>query len=186
MALSLFGAFSLVPVLVQRSPSSGGLGLDAAAAGLLMLPCAALTFVTAPTVGLVIRRWGAKPPLFVSCVTVALGLVVLGVAHIGVAKLAVLSGLLGLGFGALSASAPNLIVASVSVEETGAQTGVTQMVQNLGTSLGSQLSAVLMVALAAQGARVGSQVSLGVCAGAMLCAALAALFIDVRIASGAP
>jgi MFS family permease len=122
-----------------------------------MLPTAVVTFVSAPLVGVVIRQSGAKVPLVASCLVVAAGLVGLGVVHDGVAALAAGAAVMGIGFGALSASAPNLIVAAVHQLETGAQTGVNTMVQNLGTSTGSQLS-VVVLASAGVGVGVGAAV----------------------------
>lgn len=180
MALGLFGAFSLIPVIAQTGLAAGGLGLTPAAAGLLMLPTAVVTFLAAPVAGIAIRRRGAKAPLVASCLLVVGGLLGLGLVGIGALALAVGAAFMGIGFGVLTAAAPNLIVASVGELETGAQTGINTMVQNIGTSAGSQLAAVLLTAAAVSGTNslLGTQLPLMICAGAVLLAGLAALFID--------
>jgi MFS family permease len=186
LGLGLFGAFSLIPIIVQTSPEGGGLGLPPGAAGLLMLPTAVVTFVCAPLVGVVIRRSGAKIPLVASCLAVAAGLVGLGVVHDRVAALVAGAAVMGIGFGALSASAPNLIVAAVHQLETGAQTGVNTMVQNLGTSSGSQLSVVVLASAAGIGpaasSTAGATAALVVCAAAAVVAGVVAAFIPTSVA----
>lgn len=188
MGFSLFGAFSVIPMMVQRAESDGGLGLDEGAAGLLMLPCAIATFVAAAIAGVLIRRMGARLPLGVGAVLVAGGMVLLSATDLSAAGLGIMAGVLGLGFGVHNASAPNLIVASVREEETGAQTGVNQMMQNIGTSFGSQLPAVLLSAVAATGGMTDGafRLSLGVAAGALVTAGSIALLINVRISGDAP
>jgi hypothetical protein len=129
LGLRLFGAFSLIPIIVQAARRAGGL-----VSGRARRPA------HAPDRGRHVRFRAAGRCCHPAkrCAALAAGAAVMGI-----------------GFGALSASAPNLIVAAVHQLETGAQTGVNTMVQNLGTSTGSQLSVVV---LASAGVGVGGAI----------------------------
>ncbi|HEY0533504.1 MAG TPA: MFS transporter [Actinoplanes sp.] len=139
MGFGLFGAFSLVPQLAQAPVAFGGLGLTALGAGVLMLPTATVNAVMAPVVGLVSRTHGSKAPLLAGAVVAALGLAWLSARHNGPIAIAVGCGVLGVGFAASLAAAPNIIVGWTPKDRTGAALAANTLAQNLGSSIGSQV-----------------------------------------------
>ncbi|HEX5206066.1 MFS transporter [Paractinoplanes rhizophilus] len=139
MGFGLFGAFSLVPQLAQAPEAVGGLGFTALGAGVLMLPTATVNAAVAPLVGLVSRAHGSKLPLLAGALIAAAGLAWLSARHASPAEIAIGCGVLGIGFAASLAAAPNIIVGWAPRDRTGAALAANTLAQNLGSSVGSQV-----------------------------------------------
>jgi hypothetical protein len=62
---------------------------------------------------------------------------------------------LGVGFAAALAAAPNILVNNVGWEQTGAVMAVNTLAQNLGSSIGSQVTVTIVVAKSGAGGNLG-------------------------------
>ncbi|MFH8250388.1 MFS transporter [Microbacterium sp. B2969] len=140
-----FGFWGYLPQFVETASASGwGLGLDARAAGLVLLPLligmSAMGFAT-----------GALSRVLPLRVQLALGAAVMGIAvmsavvlHTEVWQLALAGGLFGIGIGASYAAAASIIVQSVSADRVGVATGVNANLRTIGSAFGSALTSALV------------------------------------------
>jgi MFS family permease len=155
MGFGLFGTFSLLPRLAQSPVSIGGLGLTPFVAGALMFPTAFINACVAPVVGVIGRARGSKLPLRTGCLVAAGGLALLSALHGSPAEIALGCAVLGVGFAAALAAAPNILVNNVGWEQTGAVMAVNTLAQNLGSSIGSQVTVTIVVAKSGAGGNLG-------------------------------
>src|SRR4051794_21732941 len=147
VGFGMFGAFLLIPQLVEAPESTGyGFGLDATGAGLLLLPGALTMLVAGPLSGRLSTTLGSRVPLAIGGVLTALGLTGLAIAHDTYAEIIAGNVLMSVGFGFAFAAMPNLIVDAVPIERTGEATGFNALVRSVGSSVGSQVSAAILAA----------------------------------------
>jgi MFS family permease len=148
---AMFGVWAYLPRLAETPAGSGyGLGIDASAAGLMMLPM----LVTMASVGFVagplsrVLPFGAQLTIgaFIS------GAASLSIAlfHSDVLQLAAAAAALGLGTGLVTSSTPNLIVRSVPADQVGIATGMNANIRTIGGAIGTTVFA------AAIGATLGA------------------------------
>ncbi|GAA3551785.1 MFS transporter [Microlunatus spumicola] len=180
--LGVYGAFSLVPQLVQTPPASGyGFGASATASGLFLLPLALTMLVSGPVAGRLGVRWGSRPTLVLACGVACAGFVVLALGLGSAWAVAAGAGVLGVGAGFAFPSVVNLVVDAVDVRDTGQATGVNTLLRTVGGAVGAQVAAAVLTAATVAGsalpARSGyvtaflvSAVALAVAAGATLAA----------------
>ncbi|WP_345803101.1 MFS transporter [Microbacterium sp. AZCO] len=140
-----FGFWGYLPQFLETASATGwGMGLDARAAGLVLLPLligmSAMGFAT-----------GALSRVLPLRVQLALGAAVMGVAvlsavvvHTELWQLAVAGGLFGLGIGASYAAAASIIVQSVPAARVGVATGVNANLRTIGSAFGSALTSALV------------------------------------------
>ncbi len=155
MGFGLFGTFSLLPRLAQSPVGIGGLGLTPFVAGALMFPTAFINACVAPVVGVIGRARGSKLPLRTGCLVAAGGLALLSALHGSPAEIALGCAVLGVGFAAALAAAPNILVNNVGWEQTGAVMAVNTLAQNLGSSIGSQVTVTIVVAKSGAAGNLG-------------------------------
>jgi MFS family permease len=105
----------------------------------------------APVVGVIGRTRGSRLPLRAGCLVAAGGLALLSALHASPVELALGCAVLGVGFAAALAAAPNILVNNVGWEQTGAAMAVNTLAQNLGSSIGSQVAVTIVVAKSAGG-----------------------------------
>jgi len=151
MGFGLFGTFTLLPRLAQSPVAIGGLGLSPFLAGTLMFPTAFINASVAPVVGVIGRARGSKLPLRAGCLVAAGGLALLAALHASPVEIASGCAVLGVGFAAALAAAPNILVNNVGWEQTGAVMAVNTLAQNLGSSIGSQVAVTIVVARSVDG-----------------------------------
>ncbi|MEV7888633.1 MFS transporter [Streptomyces sp. NPDC002817] len=190
----LFGAgmyalWSFLPAFVQTPSSAGyGFGASVTTSGLLMLPMLLAMFCSGILSGRLEPVVGAKALLTTGAALGALALGLLVLWHAAQWQIAVVAGVFGLGIGLAFASMANLIVGSVPPEQTGAATGMNANIRTIGGSIGAAVTSVLVTGrLQPSGLPYGSGYTHGFTLLAVLClaAALAALLVPVRRASGA-
>jgi MFS family permease len=82
VGIGMFGAFVIVPQLVQAPSSTGyGFSADATEAGLLIVPGALMMLVVGPLSGRVGARLGSRIPLALGSLIVAVGMGAMGFVH---------------------------------------------------------------------------------------------------------
>ncbi len=172
----------LVSLIVQAPTSTGyGFGLGATAAGLIILPGALLSMVTAPAAGALGMRVGNRAPLALGGFVSSIALVFAGFHHSTEAQLVIVATLVFGGFGLALAALPNLIIEAVPPRITGEAVSFNAMITRFSFSLGVQIPATIVTASAvagtAQPASSGFQRAFFVAAGLSLVAAVTALLI---------
>jgi EmrB/QacA subfamily drug resistance transporter len=145
VGFGMFGAYVLVPQLVEAPKSTGyGFGATATHAGLLMLPGSLAMLLFGPVSGSLGTRHGHRVSLALGALLTASGLGLLAAFH---GSDAVILGeflLMSTGIAFAFAAMPNLIVALVPVTQTGQATGFNAVVRSVGSSIGTQVTAVIV------------------------------------------
>ncbi|MBV2354876.1 MFS transporter [Streptomyces sp. J2-1] len=192
-AALLFGAgmyaiWSFLPGYVQTPTSAGyGFGSSVTASGLLMLPMLLAMFLSGVLSGRLEPRFGAKALLTTGAALGALACAILTLWHDEQWQIGVVAGVFGLGIGLAFASMANLIVGSVTPEQTGAATGMNANIRTIGGSIGAALTSVLVTGrLQPSGLPHESGYTHGWALLTLLClgAAGAALLVPVRRTTG--
>ncbi len=177
--LGIYGAFSLVPQLVQAPSSTGyGFGATATTSGLFLLPLAVSMLLAGPVGGRLGVRWGNRATLVLACCVATGGFVVLAVGLGRPWAVAAGAGVLGVGAGLAFSSIVNLVVDAVDPRDTGQVTGVNTILRTVGGALGAQLATTVLAASLVGGglpARWGYEAAFTVSAGALAVAALVTL-----------
>jgi EmrB/QacA subfamily drug resistance transporter len=152
VGFGMFGAYVLIPQLLQASESTGyGFGYGATTSGLVMVPGAIAMLVLAPVSARLGRRFGGHVPLALGASLSALGLLLLGELH-GSVLLVMLGFLInGSGIALAFAAMPNLIVGAVPAERTGEATGMNAVTRLIGSSLGTQITGAVLAGSVAGG-----------------------------------
>jgi MFS family permease len=144
----LHASFILVPLLSQRV-----LLASAATAGVVLLGLSGLSAVTAPIGGRLSDRLGRRTPAVAGALVMSLGLVGLWLLTpvAGVVSVAVLLGLVGIGFGLAGSPRQAAALEAVEADEVGMAAGTYFTGRYFGGVLGASLAGVV----------VGEQVTTG-------------------------
>jgi EmrB/QacA subfamily drug resistance transporter len=182
VGFGMFGAFVLIPQLVEAPTSTGyGFGATATDAGLLMLPGSLTMLVIGPLSGAIGARYGHRISLALGSLLSALGLAMLAGFHGTELVTLIWYSVLSVGVGFAFAAMPNLILSAVPPEQTGQATGFNAVVRSVGSSVGTQITAVIVVSSAAPGSLVpresGFATAFVVCAVVSAAAGVVALLI---------
>ncbi|MET8964148.1 MFS transporter [Streptomyces sp. NPDC004074] len=189
----MYSIWSFLPGFVQTPRAAGyGFGASVTASGLLMLPMLVAMFLSGVLTGRLEPVVGAKALLTAGAAFGAVACAILTFWHDEQWQVALVSGVFGFGIGLAFASMANLIVGSVSAEQTGAATGMNANIRTIGGSIGAAVTSVLVTGrLQPSGLPYASGYTHGFGLLALLClaAALAALLVPARRtgrATGAP
>jgi EmrB/QacA subfamily drug resistance transporter len=145
IGFGMFGSFILVPQFVQTPEAAGyGFGADVTAAGLFMLPSAAIMLVAGPLAGTLAGRVGSRVPLRMGTAFATMSFVLLAVAHSQAWHIVLAVALLGFGIGLSFASMANLIVDAVPQHQTGEATGMNTIMRTVGGAFGAQIAAAII------------------------------------------
>jgi EmrB/QacA subfamily drug resistance transporter len=189
IGFGMFGSFILIPQFVQTPEQAGyGFGADVTAAGLFLLPSAAVMLVAGPLAGALAGRSGSKLPLLLGTACAALSFGFLSVAHGEQWELIAATALLGLGIGLSFASMANLIVEAVPQEQTGEATGMNTIMRTVGGAFGAQIAAAIIAGNAVAGSAYPAEegyTEAFVISAAALCLALLAAFLIPGRGAGA-
>jgi EmrB/QacA subfamily drug resistance transporter len=193
---AMFGSFVLVPNFVETPSAFPAAthhlvhyGFDASAtkAGLYLLPSSVTLLFAGPLAGLIGRRVGAKWPLAMGMVLVALAAGSLALWHDRPWHVLAAMPVLGIGVGFAFASMATLITEAVRAHETGVATGMNTVMRTIGGVIGGQVGAALLSAHQIPGTGgipsvTGFQVAFGISAVAALAGAgIAVLVTPPRI-----
>jgi EmrB/QacA subfamily drug resistance transporter len=149
VGFGMFGAYVLVPQLVQADRSTGyGFGASAAHAGLLMLPGSLSMLVFAPVSGNLGSRYGHRVSLALGGLICSAGLLLLALFHGSDLTVTAFYFLISTGIAFAFAAMPNLILSAVPSSQSGQATGFNAVVRSVGSSVGSQVTAVALLAAA--------------------------------------
>jgi MFS family permease len=180
LGVGMYASIAVIPALVELPRSSGvGFGGTAIAAGLFMLPTAAMQLLIGPYTGRIERRLGSRTQLQAGMACVLVAYVALFDAHATTAELLAATVVLGLGLGLGLSSLANLIVVAVRQDQTGVATGVNTVMRTLGGAFGAQIAATCITASVRHGLPTdrGFTLAFGVCAGALIIGLLSAVIV---------
>ena len=134
---------------LQVPTSTGhGLGLSAAAAGLVMLPGGVVMIFLAPVSAAMIRAWGAGVTLAVGAGGISLGFAERGVFGSSVLTVGISAFIVSVGVAFALAAMPVLITTAVPLDQTASANSVNSLVRAVGTSAASAVGAAVIAASA--------------------------------------
>jgi EmrB/QacA subfamily drug resistance transporter len=187
---AMFGAFVLIPNFVE-SPHGVperlarlvdyGFRATATEAGLYLLPSSITLLFAGPLAGVLARRWGAKWPLVIGLLFVAVSTA--GFAYFNDEPWQILAAMpfLGIGVGFAFASMAVLVTEAVDPTETGVANGMNTVMRTVGGVIGGQLGAALLTAYPIAGTGIpsvtGFEIAFAASAIAAVAGAVVALFI---------
>jgi len=146
---AMFGAFVLLPTLMQTEPRAGvpyGFGLSPTATGLYLLPGGLLGFLAGPLAGRLGLRYGSRLPLVLGLVLASLGIAWLALFHAHPAEISIGMVFIGMGVPFAFAAMAKLIVDAVRPSETGVATGMNTVMRTIGSVIGGQVGAAIITA----------------------------------------
>ncbi len=154
IGFGMYGAFTLVPLLVETPSQAGyGFGASVTEAGLFIIPMAVTMLFASPLAGRIGAKAGFKLPLVLACVVGAAGFVVFAVAHGTQWPIYLGNGILGIGVGFAFASLANLVVGAVDPRQTGEATGVNTIMRTIGGTFGAQIASTIVTGEVIPGTR---------------------------------
>ncbi|MEU6422913.1 MFS transporter [Streptomyces spiralis] len=138
---------SIAPALLMTSRSAGGgygFGVDAFGVAWFTAPMGACMVLGGLLAGSRTARWGARAPMLVGCLLLAVGSVVLATLPDQRWQMTVALAFYGAGMGLSYAGQPNLIIQAVPQEELGISAAMGSIAQNLGTAVAVQAVFVVL------------------------------------------
>ncbi|MEA2194230.1 MAG: hypothetical protein QOG42_664 [Solirubrobacteraceae bacterium] len=185
VGFGMFGSFILIPKLVQLPVQAGyGFGASVTAAGLFLLPSAAVMLVAGPLAGALGNRYGSRLTLVLGTVVATAAFVLLAVAHDQRWEIYLAGALMGVGIGFSFAAMAILIVDAVPQEQVGVATGINSIMRTIGGAIGAQIAASILathlIASSQRPAESGFTEAFVLSAAVLVLACLAALAIPTR------
>ncbi|HJQ47100.1 MAG TPA: MFS transporter [Amycolatopsis sp.] len=145
IGFGMYGAFTLVPQLVETPPQAGyGFGASVTQAGLFIIPMAVTMLFASPVAGRLGAAAGFKVPLVLACVVGAAGFLAFAFAHDTQWPIYVGNAILGIGVGFAFASLANLVVGAVDPRQTGETTGINTIMRTIGGTFGAQIASTIV------------------------------------------
>jgi MFS family permease len=147
VGFGMFGAYLLLPQLVQMPPEAGfGFGATVTQAGLFLLPSALVMLFAGPLSGSLGARFGSRVPLLAGVAIAIASFVMFAAAHDQRWEIYLASTLNGMGIGLSFAAMASLIVEAVPQGQTGVATGMNTIMRTIGGALGAQIAASIVSA----------------------------------------
>jgi MFS family permease len=184
LGVGMFGAFVLVPQLVELPKATGvGFGASITGAGLFLLPATVMVLVVSPLAGRMHKLVGSKVPLVLGSWFALASYILLAAEHSHRADIYLATTLLGIGIGLAFSAMTNLIVGAVDPEDTGQATGINTVTRSIGGAIGGAVFASILSSNLVGGASSdhGFTVSFTIGAVALGVATVAALAVPGRV-----
>ncbi|WP_076477007.1 DHA2 family efflux MFS transporter permease subunit [Williamsia sterculiae] len=119
-------------------------GLSAVMTGVMFLPLAAATLICSPLSGRLVGRYGTRPSLVVSGVTLIVCTTMMAtLSDLSVTTLLVAFALFGIGFGVVNAPITNAAVSGMPRHRAGAASAVASTSRQIGVSIGVALAGTI-------------------------------------------
>lgn len=155
VGFAMFSNFLLTVQVLQMPTGTGaGMGLDAATAGLAMVPMGLCMVVMSPITGRMLNVWGGRICLILGAGTMSIGYVLRYFLDGSVLQIIVSSVVVGVGSAVAYSSMPMLVMGAVPNTETASANGLNALTRTIGSALAS---AVVTVILAATTVGVGGE-----------------------------
>jgi EmrB/QacA subfamily drug resistance transporter len=157
---AMFGAFVLLPSLMQQHPSRVipyGFSLSPTMTGVYLLPGGVLGFVAGPLAGRIGGSRGYRFPLILGLLLTSFGIAGLALVHSEPWQISVWMGFIGVGVPFAFAAMAKLIVDAVRQSETGVATGMNTVMRTVGSVIGGQIGAAIVSADTIAGTHVPAE-----------------------------
>ena len=144
---AMFGAFVLLPSLMQQEPGGAvhyGFGLSPTMTGLYLLPGGLLGFVAGPLAGRLGTRYGSRLPLVLGLLLTGTGIGLLALFHQYPWQISVWMIGIGIGVPFAFAAMAKLILDAVRPSERGVATGMNTVMRTVGSVIGGQVGAAIV------------------------------------------
>lgn len=192
LGAALYGS-QTASVLFLASPPQKlgyGFGYDALGIAWMMLPSSAFAFVGSTLVPRLIRAVGGRAALTGSGIVMAVGYVVMVLAHGAPWQFVTANCLIGLGTGLALGGLPSLVLDGAPADRTGTATGVFNSFKTLGGSVGGAVFASVLTGITFAGTQVPKESAYTTvwlcCAGVSVLVALASLLLVRHKADATP
>ncbi|MGX6511008.1 MFS transporter [Rhodococcus sp. SJ-2] len=160
VGIAMFVQFLAIAMFVQVNPEETGYGFGASVLGtslVYLLPGQIVGITAAGVSGLLVRRFRADRVLLVACVVGVCGFVFLVFAHDHtwqmIIAIAILNIFVSVAYGAL----PAMLVAHVSLHDTGVANSINAIARTFGSSLASALVGMLLATITIAGTGTPSE-----------------------------
>lgn len=141
----MFSANTFVVAYAQSPTDLGfGLGVSVTVTGFIMLPQTFVSLVTGLTAGYVANRFGSRNGVVAGGILSTLGFAGMMFWNDSILEIVLLSLVWGFGVSLFFAQITNVILPAIPASETGAVTGMNNMIRNIGGALGGQICAVFV------------------------------------------
>ncbi|WP_413768842.1 MFS transporter [Rhodococcus pyridinivorans] len=181
MGFGIFASFGFIPQFLQSPTSSGyGFGATVTESGLMLLPNAVAMFAVGLFSSSLAARLGSKKLLVIGSLTAAASHFMMAFVHSSEMEIYLATGVSGIGFGLVFSAMANVVVASVTPQQTGVASGMNANIRTIGGSFGAAcMASVVAIGASPTGLPVESGYTYGfaMLGGAAVLAAVAALFV---------
>lgn len=151
VGFAMYGTVLTLSQLVQLPAATGyGMGLPIIVTGMVFLPGAVISLFMPGLAGWVTGRWGPRATMMAGALSLALGYVVLMLAHATLAALLVAYVFVACGVYFCYGAAPTLIMRSAPAAAAGQANGLNNLARSLGTTSSNAVSVALMTGIAIQ------------------------------------
>lgn len=148
LGFALYASQIVFPQLLVLPAAAGGMGLTLLETSLVLIPAGFAMLLMSPVSGQLQRRWGPKPVLALGTIVIAVAYLLAVLLDLGTASILVVNLLIGTGIGLGFGALPALIMRSVPVTETGAATGLNNLMRALGTTTAAAVIATVLASSA--------------------------------------
>lgn len=157
LGFGLFGAFVLVPSLVQ-TPASAGYGFDATVLGaaIFLMPTTILMLVISLVSGRLVKRFSASVVVALGSLCTAIALIFVALFHTHEASIYAGTTFLGLGIGLAFAAIGIMAVEHVRPDQTASASGLNSLARLVGGSIASPTVSAVLVASSSAGSATPS------------------------------
>jgi MFS family permease len=182
---AMFGTFVLVPTLLQLPSAVGyGFGKSVTEAGLYLLPTVVAMVVFGPLAGVMVRKIGPKPPMFLGALFLIAAFVLPAIHHDSIWEVLTSGILTGAGIGLALAAMSNAIIESVPKAQTGEASSVNAIARTIGSAIGTAVIAALITSHSVtQGPLTGLPMDDAFTIGFWVCAGVAVLALLATLAA---
>ncbi|MEU4690004.1 MFS transporter [Actinoplanes sp. NPDC023714] len=181
MGFAMFGAFLVIPMLLQLPPALGyGFGKPVSQIGLYLLPTVIGLILFGVVAGVLVRRFGPKLPMVLGAGLVTVAFAIPAIAHDQIWHLLLSGSLTGAGIGLSFAAMSNAIIEAVPATQTGQATSVNAIARTIGSSIGTAvIAAIISAKVSPQGIPTDDAFTIAfwTCSGIAVLAIVAALAV---------
>jgi predicted MFS family arabinose efflux permease len=145
LGVSLFVPYTFLPQILQTPRETGyGFGLTVTTSGLVLLPMSVAMVAGGLTSARLVRRFAARSVLAATCGVMAVCILLFGVAHDAIWRLAITLVAYGFSMGIALAALAALIVVSVPMDQSAVAGAVNFNIRNLAAAVGVALMATIV------------------------------------------
>ncbi len=185
VGFGIYASFGFLPQLLQTPPEAGyGFGATITESGRLLLPSAVASFLMGFVTARLVRLLGARIVIGAGCLFSGAAFASMALWHDATWQLYASTTVQGIGSGLVFSSLAGVVIASVSVEQTGVASGMNANIRTIGGSIGAAVMAGVVTAqVGAGGIPVESGYVVGffiLAAGMVVAAAAAAVLPNIH------